>query len=317
MGPPGAGDWCGVRARDPRGACARSPGRSSPGRAWSGGPGVRRTRQEAVNVEPIPETVRAIEELGPFADGGSLLERLLEQGRRVSALVPDCIALTLASSEHSVTFALLVSRRQLGLLAALQAADEASAGPAPEHEGADLLSEEAWHRHALSHAAPCVATTLTLAVREPRPLAGEVTLYGASRRAFDGHHGHAVRDPRRHSGRRRHQRRPAVPRPRRGRGGPRAAAARRHPGRGGADRRAAPAARAGGGAAADPRRGRPRRDQRGAAGRGRDPAAPSLAFSSAPARAVGGAGGTAAAGSPPCAVAPTRRDRARICADSA
>ena len=140
-------------------------------------------------MEPIPETVRAIEELGPFADGGSLLERLVEQGRRISALVPDCIALTLASSEHAVTFALLVSRRQLGLLAALQAADEASAGPAPEHEGADLLSEEAWHRHALSHAAPCVATTLTLAVREPGPLAGEVTLYGASRRAFDGHHG--------------------------------------------------------------------------------------------------------------------------------
>jgi hypothetical protein len=141
-------------------------------------------------VEPIPETVRAIEELGPFADGGSLLERLVEQGRRVSALVPDCIALTLASSEHAVTFALLVSRRQLGLLAALQGGNEGSAGPAArDREDAGLLDEETWHHHALSHAAPCVATTLTLAVREPGPLAGEVTLYGASRRAFDGHHG--------------------------------------------------------------------------------------------------------------------------------
>lgn len=141
-------------------------------------------------MEPIPETVRAVEELGPFADGDSLLEQLVEKGRRVSTLVPDCLALTLSSSAHSVTFALLSSRRQLGLFAALQHRDGASEGPLPEHELADLLSEEAWHRHALSHAAPCVAATLTLSVCEPGPLAGEFTLYGASRRAFVGHHEH-------------------------------------------------------------------------------------------------------------------------------
>ena len=172
------------------------PGRTTTHGAQSAGAGMEQEprgtslRQEAVIVEPIPETVRAIEELGPFADGGSLLEQLVEKGRRVSALVPDCIALTLASSQHSVTFALLASRRQLGLLSALQGGDETTDGQAPDVEGADLLDEETWHRHALSHAAPCVAATLTLAVQEPGPLAGEFTLYGASRRAFDGHYRH-------------------------------------------------------------------------------------------------------------------------------
>lgn len=150
-------------------------------------------------MEPIPETIRAIEELGPFADGGDLLERLIEMGERVGVLVPDCIALTLASSEHDATFALLASRRQIALLTAIQreadaeAAASAGAGDAPrdaagDQPAPDLLDEAAWQRHALANAAPCVATTLTLPVRDPAQLRGSITLYGASRQAFAGHH---------------------------------------------------------------------------------------------------------------------------------
>ena len=145
-------------------------------------------------MEPIPETIRAIEELGPFAHGGDLLERLIEMGRRVSVLVPDCIALTLAASEHDVTFALLASRRQLALLSAIQReadAEAAIAGPrdtATEQPEPDLMDEAAWQRHALTNAAPCVATTLTLPVEDPALPSGSITLYGASRRAFAGHH---------------------------------------------------------------------------------------------------------------------------------
>jgi hypothetical protein len=145
-------------------------------------------------VEPIPETIRAIEELGPFADGGALLEHLVEMGRRVGVLVPDCIALTLASSEHDATFALLASRRQLALLAAIQREADAEADTAApedavgEQAAPDLLDEEAWQRHALANAAPCVATTLTLPLRDPARPRGSITLYGASRQAFTGHH---------------------------------------------------------------------------------------------------------------------------------
>ncbi len=148
-------------------------------------------------MEPIPETIRAIEELGPAADGGDLLERLIEMGERVGVLVPDCIALTLASSEHDATFALLASRRQIALLTAIQreadveaaAAAAAGSGDAPgEQPAPDLLDEAAWQRLALANAAPCVATTLTLPIRDPGRLRGSITLYGASRQAFAGHH---------------------------------------------------------------------------------------------------------------------------------
>src|SRR5512133_1108145 len=117
--------------------------------------------------------------------------------RRVSVLVPDCIALTLASSDHDVTFALLASRRQLALLAAIQREADADAeadaepgagGSADEQAAPDLLDEAAWQRHALADAAPCVATTLTLPVQDPARLRGSITLYGASRQAFAGHH---------------------------------------------------------------------------------------------------------------------------------
>ena len=60
-------------------------------------------------MEPIPETVRAIEELGPFAADGDLLDELHLMGRRVSALVPDCVGVSLGSVEHGVTFTLTAS----------------------------------------------------------------------------------------------------------------------------------------------------------------------------------------------------------------
>ena len=74
-------------------------------------------------MEPIPETVAAIEELGPFAVDGDLTERLREMGRRVRELVPDCVAFSLASREHGVTFALVATDAKIALLDALRHLD--------------------------------------------------------------------------------------------------------------------------------------------------------------------------------------------------
>src|SRR6476660_6897461 len=74
-------------------------------------------------MEPIPETVAAIEELGPFAVDGDLTERLREMGRRVRELVPDCIAFGLGSREHGVTFALVSTNAEIALLDALRHLD--------------------------------------------------------------------------------------------------------------------------------------------------------------------------------------------------
>lgn len=142
-------------------------------------------------MKPIPETVRAIEELGPFADGGDLLEELGEMGRRVATLVPDCVGLSLVSAEHGVTFTLLASDQQLAFLDTLQQIGHEE-GTAPDEplRGDDLLDEEAWRLLALAGAARCVHSTLTFPLREDARFSGAVILYGASQRAFAGHHQH-------------------------------------------------------------------------------------------------------------------------------
>lgn len=143
-----------------------------------------------MRLEPIPETVRAIEELGPFVHGGDLLEELTEMGRRVATLVPDCVGLSLVSAEHGVTFTLIASEHELALLDALQPGD----GDRPRADELltrdDLLDEEAWRLLGLAGAARCVLSTLTLPLRAASALSGSVSLYGASRQAFAGHHRH-------------------------------------------------------------------------------------------------------------------------------
>lgn len=143
-------------------------------------------------MEPIPETVTAIEELGPFAADGDLLDELNLMGRRVCALVPDCVGLSLVSTEHGVTFTLTASDTQIDVLDAIQCLAEGS-GPAATHSGEepspdDLLDEEAWRRCAVATAARGVVSTLTMPILTDGTVTGTVSLYGASSRAFTGLH---------------------------------------------------------------------------------------------------------------------------------
>jgi GAF domain-containing protein len=144
-------------------------------------------------MEPIPETVKAIEELGPFANEADLLDELRRMGSQVTDLVPDCVGLSLASAEHGVTFTLIASDRQLAFLDAIQdLAGTMDVGPRSESEpdecDPDLLDEETWHLLAMASAARGVVSTLTLPIIKDDCIAGAVNLYGASRQAFTGHH---------------------------------------------------------------------------------------------------------------------------------
>ena len=144
-------------------------------------------------MEPIPETVKAIEELGPFANEADLLDDLRRMGSQVTDLVPDCVGLSLASAEHGVTFTLIASDRQLAFINAIQdlagSFDDAQRSEHPTDEsGDDLLDEGTWHLRAMANAARCVVSTLTLPIVKEDRIAGAVNLYGASRQAFTGHH---------------------------------------------------------------------------------------------------------------------------------
>jgi GAF domain-containing protein len=145
-------------------------------------------------MEPIPETVAAIEELGPFAADADLADRLREMGRQVEELVPDCVGLSVASPEHGVTFTLVAPDTKIALLDALSSSD---LGPQAEPGGPgrdacdawdDLLDERAWQLLAQGSAAPAVASSLTLPIVSGDRTIGTVHLYGGSGNAFGGHH---------------------------------------------------------------------------------------------------------------------------------
>jgi len=144
-------------------------------------------------MEPIPETVEAIDEYGPFgSDGVDLIAELRERGRRVQDLVPDCLGFSLASEEHGVTFAMMASFLDVAVLDAVQ---HVSGGPVQEQQVQptrmdldDLFDEDAWQLLGRASAAKGVRSTLTLPVMSGDRVVGSVTLYGGSGAAFAGHH---------------------------------------------------------------------------------------------------------------------------------
>lgn len=145
-------------------------------------------------MEPIPETVWAIEELGPFVRGGDLLEDLVDLGVRALRVVPDLVGLTVDSQEHGVTFALLAHESQRAVLGVLQDEASHSRSSSVDAGGADdLLDEAIWQQRAQTHAAPCVLSTLTLPLVQEARITGCVSLYAASRQAFVGHHDELAR----------------------------------------------------------------------------------------------------------------------------
>jgi GAF domain-containing protein len=145
-------------------------------------------------MEPIPETVRAIEELGPFASDDDLLDQLNGMADRVTEIVPDCIGMSVASSDHGVTFTLVAPSERIALLDALQYLDGGPCVDAVEQERVvavsypDLTDESAWRLLNRASTQLGVASSLSLPVVTDGRVTGSINLYGASTSSFLGHH---------------------------------------------------------------------------------------------------------------------------------
>jgi GAF domain-containing protein len=137
-------------------------------------------------MEPIPETVEAIDEYGPFGpEGVDLIADLRERGRRLRDLVPDCIGFSIESRAHGVTFTLVADDEDRAVLDAVHNSTDGSAG---EEQYLELLDEDSWQLSGRASAAQGVRSTLTLPIVTDQRVAGSVNLYGSSGRAFTGHH---------------------------------------------------------------------------------------------------------------------------------
>ncbi|WP_134741896.1 GAF domain-containing protein [Nocardioides sp. 503] len=145
-------------------------------------------------MEPIPETVKATEELGPFVAEGELLEAMTTLSREVERFSSRCVGMSISSREYGVTFTFVASALQVDFLDVVQSLDD---GPCvePTERGVqaaytvqDATDEESWALFARAAAATGIASTLTLPLIKDGVIQGSVNLYGATSDAFDGRH---------------------------------------------------------------------------------------------------------------------------------
>jgi GAF domain-containing protein len=161
----------------------------------SQGTGPRRWGE---GLQPIPETRQAINELEPGDEIEDVLLDLIEHGRHVRELVPDCVGVSLATVERGVTLTLVASDRDIALLDALQYLDagpcvEAATAPGVVTFERDEVSSDAdweseWRLFAEGTSAAGVRSTLTLPILADGNAIGSVNLYAATPRAFEGLH---------------------------------------------------------------------------------------------------------------------------------
>jgi GAF domain-containing protein len=146
-------------------------------------------------VEPIPETVRAIADFGPFIiEDEDLLAELLEKAHQVQELVPQCLGISVASDADQVSFTLVATAKEIALLDAVQ---YISGGPCVEavsaervlaYDQSDLFNEHNWRLFAHATAAASVESTLTLPILAAGRVVGSVNLYASTPGAFDHRH---------------------------------------------------------------------------------------------------------------------------------
>lgn len=145
-------------------------------------------------MEPIPETLAAINELSPAVDDAALLEQLTASAKRARAITPDCIGVSVASMELGVTFTLVATSEEIALLDAVQ---YLAGGPCEEAieiaQGlaatiGDPLTESAWRAFSQASAAAGVRSTVTFPIMDAGHAVGSVNLYGGSEDAFTGRH---------------------------------------------------------------------------------------------------------------------------------
>ncbi|MCF6379249.1 ANTAR domain-containing protein [Nocardioides KLBMP 9356] len=145
-------------------------------------------------MEPIPETLRAIDELDVVLGEHTLLDQLRATADRARQVAPGLVGVSIASRREGITFTLVATDEQI---AALDAVQYVASGPcvdamdmghgiATSAEG--LLDEDRWQEFARASAAHGVQSTLTLPVIKDEEVVATVNLYGRAADTFVGVH---------------------------------------------------------------------------------------------------------------------------------
>lgn len=144
-------------------------------------------------MEPLPETVAAVERLAEYGDTEMAVE-LFRIGREVQEVVPDTVGVSLGLPADGFTFTLVASSELALRMDAVQyvadgpCVEALASGELIETDVAGLLDEDRWVMFAQATSANGIESTLSIPiVRNGRVIAG-VNLYASTRDAFAGRH---------------------------------------------------------------------------------------------------------------------------------
>jgi hypothetical protein len=145
-------------------------------------------------LKPVPGTAMAMLQLSTTS-GTDVSGSLIEMGRKVQAIVPQCVGLSLGVIRDGLTFTLVATDEELATLDAVQ---YLAGGPCVdatakdqgiiETQPTDLLDEGRWQLFASASAASNVQSTLSLPIGDSGSVVAGVNLYASTRDAFEGHH---------------------------------------------------------------------------------------------------------------------------------
>lgn len=147
------------------------------------------------HVEPVPETLEALDELETDIDDTALTTGLITTAGRAREVAPGLVGVSVALRRLDVTFTLVATDEEIATLDAVQYvasgpcvdAIDLGHGVATSPDG--LLNESRWQDFARASAAAGVHSTLTLPVVAPDgDVVATVNLYGRTADTFEGRH---------------------------------------------------------------------------------------------------------------------------------
>jgi GAF domain-containing protein len=146
-----------------------------------------------VSVEPLPETVEALQELTRYGDE-TVARTLWRISREVQRIVPEVVGVSLSLVTEELTFTMTAST---GTVAELDGVQYLGGGPCEEtletgipreYHAGDPVDEERWQAFARATAAAGVASTLSMPILRNGVVIAGVNMYASTPEAFDGRH---------------------------------------------------------------------------------------------------------------------------------
>lgn len=161
--------------------------------SWTSATPTEPVRRHRIPVQPLPQTIEALRELARQGEVSLGIE-LYAMARRVRAVIPELVGLSLGVIEDGVTLTLVASTEQFAGLDAVQYLDGGPCVSAVDRAEVldvnigDLLDEDRWRLYARASAAVGVASSLSLPIMDADRVLGGVNLYASTEDAFTGLH---------------------------------------------------------------------------------------------------------------------------------